>query len=547
MKIFPSLFFLVVAHVINGHSSLSSPFVFGASSPFSVEPAPHFGFGLPSNELPKTTLLEQFDQGKKYFLQDKANNTSNWGRDPVVSPLKKIGKEILLHIAFQEGHPHQLDSLKILYESDDIKLYRLSTSVLFKILLTPHDTRRLETATLLFNSSHSLRTSQGERYMGARVLANEEGPHRLKAVHLLLREGGLFGDLPQGSPAEEEDKNLALKALKDMLAAEPKIPEWSSVYELLRRHAAHALDEETVRNLVHLMGKETGGKEGPLVQAARTELRNLLNKTSPYLELDFYYDDRKRDKIPLKVEGVKVLSEELTLDPALQRLSLKGEPFGSEGGVALGQALERNKTLTFLDLQSSQIGAVGVKAVMDALLQNRSLLVLKLGWNELGVKGAMHIAEALALNPSITSLTLSGNKLTQEGLASLCQALERNTILRELELDRNSFESDSGHLIASLLKKNTPLTSLDLEANTLGPIGCKILGEALQFNTHLTFLSLAGNGIYDEGALALIESLKKNTTIKKINVEGGLGIGGNYLSSEVKALFSKEGNRRIYH
>jgi len=131
------------------------------------------------------------------------------------------------------------------------------------------------------------------------------------------------------------------------------------------------------------------------------------------------------------------VAEVLRVHPTLEKLNLRNNVIGNEGGVSLATALAVNSTLQVLNLENNVLDDEVACRLAAALKDNKGLKLKRL-WlaeNRIGTQGAVELARALRVSSSLEGLFLSGNQLIEEPAGSeFVLALDYNTTLQLLYL-----------------------------------------------------------------------------------------------------------------
>ncbi|CAF1349207.1 unnamed protein product [Didymodactylos carnosus] len=138
----------------------------------------------------------------------------------------------------------------------------------------------------------------------------------------------------------------------------------------------------------------------------------------------------------LTFNGIKMLTDVLKTDTALQNVLLSNNPTIGDKGIDYLVDLFRNynRTLRMLDLDKINLTDCGLVLLSDAIKANINLRNLHLGENNFTYDGIKILADALETNSTISDLDLS---VTSECVRILAHALEYNTTLKILNLSRN--------------------------------------------------------------------------------------------------------------
>eukprot|EP00435_Cladocopium_sp_Y103_P001858 s1232_g1.t1 len=203
---------------------------------------------------------------------------------------------------------------------------------------------------------------------------------------------------------------------------------------------------------------------------SEAELQLLQGIASMFAEAKCDLEDKK-----IGDAGAKVVAEAVkhTATQWLNRLNLRRNEIGDDGGQALGDGLKSNGSLQKLVLEDNSIGAAGAEAPGPggAAVEPRG--------------GVPALADGLKSNGSLKDLWLAENSIGDAGeLLLLLQNLAESVAL------------------ADGLKSNGSLEFLGLGRNSIGAAGAEALADGLKSNGSLKELYLGGNSIGDAGAQA---------------------------------------------
>jgi|GEM_PF-2947209 len=192
---------------------------------------------------------------------------------------------------------------------------------------------------------------------------------------------------------------------------------------------------------------------------------------------------------------IQALTDILSKDKTLKKLTLRGTRFSRSSSTALASYLGNHPSLLYLDLSNCSLNGDHSAALFNAMAQgNSSISFLNLDLNHdldfISLKDMLAcnrticelilsetllnryfmkgnpIFEALRDNENsrVTSLNLSGNTLDHQAILSLIKLLEKNKKIRTLSLSGCYISYNELKQLAEMLIVNTSLSSLDLSS-----------------------------------------------------------------------------------
>ncbi|ORY00195.1 RNI-like protein [Basidiobolus meristosporus CBS 931.73] len=239
----------------------------------------------------------------------------------------------------------------------------------------------------------------------------------------------------------------------------------------------------------------------------------------------------------LESDTLKVLSDALATNKALQRLNVGHNEFGSDENASnfqvLCEGLKRCEGLRNLDLENKGIGAKCAQILGHTLAVNKSLVELNLSRNQINDVAMEALCESLGDDVmSLEKLDLSANEISYKGAASLAKLLvDERVRLTELVLSENPLGAKGGAEIAKVLGQNQRLSVLkiafiDQESADFQVVGdspgdavLSTLAESLDASSNFGVRSLWMDGcrISHEGAINLAKIIK-HTRLEEIRL-----------------------------
>lgn len=240
----------------------------------------------------------------------------------------------------------------------------------------------------------------------------------------------------------------------------------------------------------------------------------LLRKNTDARELDLRGNDM------FQTTEINCISQALSVNHGLQKLTFIWNTFGPPGMVMLSNALKHHPTVTDLQLRANGIGPdEGAQALADLVATNTVITTLTCVLNSLSGAGTRKLAQGLLSNNTITSLNLRNNLLKDEGATALSVALHRHSPLTDLNLRENKFGADGMHELADALHSETcPVETLNLAWNKIGVNGANSIADMLRLNSRLSKLDVSSTKIHSEGAAAIGAMLRVNRIVRHLNV-----------------------------
>ncbi|CAK9012580.1 LRR and CARD domains-containing protein 3) (Nucleotide-binding oligomerization domain protein 3) [Durusdinium trenchii] len=209
-------------------------------------------------------------------------------------------------------------------------------------------------------------------------------------------------------------------------------------------------------------------------------------------------------------DPAKKLTEALTANRTLRRLSLAGCKLGPTCGPLFAAILRENAALLELDLSENGLNGSSATALAEGLSVNRTLFALNLDDNLVDTTGAALLAEALKVNVAMRRLSLENNVIGDLGATAFAEALKTNGSVKELNLSHNNIGQNGALALAEMVEINRTLQQLVLRFNKSGYTGSKALAAALSKNEAMVALDLFQNSVPGSADLSIDDSLRRN-------------------------------------
>jgi len=164
----------------------------------------------------------------------------------------------------------------------------------------------------------------------------------------------------------------------------------------------------------------------------------------------------------------RALVKSLELNRSLLTLDLCRSSLGDDVGtqLAMVRLLLAPHVAAHNSLLTLAVACCGVSFLSQVLTSNTSLLKVTLDDNNLGPATAAALGEALSSNATLRSLSLEENPLTHDkdydGIASLARMLQSNATLTFLNLWKTGVGDQGGQALAAALPTNNTLVCLQL-------------------------------------------------------------------------------------
>lgn len=176
-------------------------------------------------------------------------------------------------------------------------------------------------------------------------------------------------------------------------------------------------------------------------------------------------------------KSAPLIAKFIANDCVLEDLSLSCNRLCDIGIKEISQAISVNKVLQRVSFASNRIGPEGAKALCDALKEHTSIVFLNMGFlkstaavgesaNFLSDEGAKHIADMLMTNKVMRHLDLLHNSISQLGVNYIIEALKVNTQLVKLQLTQfgKTHNEPGKEFIKEKLESNYKLLSNEEKA-----------------------------------------------------------------------------------
>eukprot|EP01028_Stygiella_incarcerata_P000512 TRINITY_DN1071_c1_g1_i1.p1 TRINITY_DN1071_c1_g1~~TRINITY_DN1071_c1_g1_i1.p1 ORF type:complete len:427 (-),score=101.09 TRINITY_DN1071_c1_g1_i1:331-1476(-) len=146
------------------------------------------------------------------------------------------------------------------------------------------------------------------------------------------------------------------------------------------------------------------------------------------------------------------MADALRVNKRLRQLTLRKCDFTDESIRIISESICENSALEKLDVSQNRIGVDGGKSLARLIRLSDSLKELHASNNRIGNVGAAAIARVIPLNGTLLVLNLRSNNIEEGGLCLLLDAISTNTGIRFLLLWGNYFGPSSGQLAISMLE-----------------------------------------------------------------------------------------------
>eukprot|EP00047_Mylnosiga_fluctuans_P020025 m.88197 g.88197 ORF g.88197 m.88197 type:complete len:210 (-) comp8355_c1_seq4:98-727(-) len=163
-------------------------------------------------------------------------------------------------------------------------------------------------------------------------------------------------------------------------------------------------------------------------------------------------------------------------------IDVEGQNIGDEGVLQLSDTLSRSPHVQRLYLCNNSIGPEGLRRLLRCLPP--ALNYLSLQGNPVQDEGLIALSEYLSTDPAMETVGLAATGITAAGVALLLGGLGKNTHLRVLSFSGNAV-GDAAPAIGKYLGGNPALGELRLRNCGIDSAGARLLLHALSTNTHL--------------------------------------------------------------